>query len=319
MKKLAISFLIGSQLISCASRFESSSVKKVEFTSHGKKLVGNLYLPKDYDGKSKLKAVVVTGAWTTVKEQMPKNYAQKLADKGYAALTFDFRGWGESEGDMRYYEDPTRKTQDIVEAVNYLSKRPEVDGSKVAGLGICASSGYMVKAYTETKKLKTIALVAPWLHDRKIVDQVYGGTKAVNGYISVGKKAKAEFNKTGKLQTMVAASATDKSSLMFKAPYYTEEHRGLIKEYDNKFNIASWEGWLTFDAISYAKKIPGKVLFVESESMALPAGSKAFKKIAGKMVQSVNLEKVTQFDFYDQKEPVNKSVESIDNYLSNNL
>lgn len=293
--------------------------KKVEFKSHGKKLVGNLYLPNDYDGKSKLPALVVTGAWTTVKEQMPKVYAQAMAQKGYATLTFDFRGWGESEGEFKYVEDPIRKTQDIVEAVNFLATREEIDTSKIAGLGVCASSGYMVKAFTETKKLKSIALVAPWLHNREIVDQVYGGKDAVDGYISAGLKAKEEFEKSGKLQTMIAASTTDEKSLMFKAPYYTEADRGLIKEYDNKFNVASWSGWLSFDAISYASKLPGKVLFVESESMALPQGSEAFKKIAGDKVESVNLEKVTQFDFYDQTAPVAKSVESIKSYFEKTL
>lgn len=293
--------------------------KKIEFKSHGKKLTGNLYLPDSYNGKSKLPAIIVTGAWTTVKEQMPKNYAEELVKKGYAALTFDFRGWGESEGGFKYVEDPIRKTQDIIEAVNFLSTREEIDPSKIAGLGVCASSGYMVRAYAETKKLKTIALVAPWLHNREIVDQVYGGKEAVDGYISAGKKAEEEFEKSGKLQTMVAASVTDDKSLMFKAPYYTEKDRGLIKEYDNKFNVASWNGWLTFDAISYASKIPGKVLFVESEAMALPQGSKAFKTIAGDKVKSVNLEKVTQFDFYDKKDPINKSVNSIDSYLKENL
>lgn len=315
MKKL-LYFVIGGLIM---SNVNAITTKKIEFNSHGKKLVGNLYLPDNYDGKSKLPTILVTGAWTTVKEQMPQNYAQELAKKGFATMTFDFRGWGESEGKFRFVEDPTRKTEDIVEAVNFLSSRPEVDASKISGLGICASSGYMVKAYTETKKLKTIALVAPWLHNREIVDQVYGGKEAVDGYIKAGQSAEDEFKKSGKLQTVVAASTTDDKSLMFKAPYYTEKDRGLIKEYDNKFNVASWKGWLTFDAIAYADKLPNKVLFVESEAMALPQGSKAFKKIAGNKVESANIEKVTQFEFYDQKAPVNKSVDYITTFMNKNL
>lgn len=293
----------------------AGNIKKVTFDSHGKKLKGNLYLPSGYDGKSKKPAVVVTGSWTTVKEQMAKTYAQELTKKGFVTLIFDFRGWGESSGDERYLEDPTRKTQDIIEAVNFLSKRGEVDQDKIAGVGICASSGYMVKAFTETKKLKTIALVAPWLHNRRIVNKVYKGKKSVDRLIKIAKIAEKEFKKTGKLQTVTAASKTDKNALMYNYPYYTDENRGLIKEYDNKFNVASFKSWLTFDAISYARKIPGKILFVESESMDLPEGSRAFKKLARNKVKSVNLPKVNQFDFYDQKGPVSKSVESIASFL----
>ena len=49
--------------------------------------------------------------------------------------------------------------------------------------------------------------------------------------------------------------------------------------------------------------------------MGLPEGSRAFKKLARNKVKSVNLPKVNQFDFYDQQDPVSKSVESIVTFL----
>ena len=39
-------------------------------------------------------AVVVTGAWLTVKEQMPRTYALDLAEQGITAFTFDSQGSG---------------------------------------------------------------------------------------------------------------------------------------------------------------------------------------------------------------------------------
>ena len=42
--------------------------------------------------------MIVTGTWTTVKEQMAGIYARELANRGLAALAFDFTGWGESGG-----------------------------------------------------------------------------------------------------------------------------------------------------------------------------------------------------------------------------
>jgi len=261
MKKLILTvILIGGLFMGNA---DALTIKKVEFKSCGTKLAGNLYLPEGYSGGERLPAVIVTGAWTTVKEQMPTNYAEKLAAKGYAALVFDFRGWGESDGGFRYLEDPSRKTEDIIEAAAYLASRPEIDPSKIAGVGICASSGYMIGAYTQTYVLKTIAVVAPWLHNREIVNQVYSGEENVN-----------------------------------------------------KFNTASWKGWLTYDAITFALKVSGEILFVESESMALPMGSKEFKEIAGDNVKSVNLKGVSQFDFYDRPEPVTKSVDNIHSFLN---
>jgi fermentation-respiration switch protein FrsA (DUF1100 family) len=67
-----------------------SGKRKVEFKSEGLVLTGNLHLPENFDETKKYKAVVVTGSWTTVKEQMPDLYAAKLAKQGFVALTFDF-------------------------------------------------------------------------------------------------------------------------------------------------------------------------------------------------------------------------------------
>lgn len=66
-----------------------------------------------------LPAAVVTGAWTTVKEQMAGTYARELAARGFAALTFDLSGWGQSDGEPRYVEDYVQKTADIKEAAGF--------------------------------------------------------------------------------------------------------------------------------------------------------------------------------------------------------
>ncbi|MDC1105209.1 alpha/beta hydrolase [Prolixibacteraceae bacterium] len=293
-------------------------MEKIHFESNGVKLTGNIFFPKNYKKNHQYPAIIVTGAWTTVKEQMPTLYAKNLAEEGYITMVFDFRGWGESEGKNRFLEDPIRKTEDIVAAAKYMRSRSDVTDNGIGGLGVCASSGYMVNAYSENA-LNAVALVAPWLHNEAIATPIYGGEESVKSLIALGDKAAKEFETTGELQTVVAASTTDKNSLMYQAPYYTEEDRGLIHEFDNKFNVASWRPWLTFDAIQYADKIPGKVLFVESEAMALPQGSKAFKAVAGDNVISVNLPGISQFDFYDKPVPVKQSVNSVADFMKKEL
>ena len=289
----------------------SQNIEKVTFTSEGSTIKGNLYLP-DTDAQGKqYPAVVVTGAWTTVKEQMPATYAEALSEKGFAALTFDFRGWGESVDDIKYLENPKRKIEDILAAVTYLSGRPDIDAARIAGLGICASSGYMAHAAASSPKISALALVAPWLHDAAIVRQVYGGEEGVSNLIDIGKKAETSSEPV----LIEAASQTNEKSLMYKAPYYTEKDRGLIPEYDNQFNVASWEGWLTFDAQQAADYIRVPTLLVHSEDAAIPQGVKAFEERMGNNVRVVWLDKVTQFDFYDREEPVSRSVNLVSDHF----
>ena len=289
----------------------SHKIEKVTFTSQGSTIKGNLYLPETDAQDKKYPAVVVTGAWTTVKEQMPATYAKALSKKGYAALTFDFRGWGESVDDIQYLENPKRKIEDILAAVAYLSGRPDIDAARIAGLGICASSGYMAHAAAASPKISALAMVAPWLHDAAIVRQVYGGEEGVDKLIAMGKKAE----KSNKPVLIEAASQTNERSLMYKAPYYTEKDRGLIPEYDNQFNVASWEGWLTFDAQQAADHIHVPTLLVHSEKAAIPQGVKAFAERMGNKARIVWLDKVTQFDFYDRQDAVSRSVNLVSDHF----
>ncbi|WP_245907197.1 alpha/beta hydrolase [Photobacterium sanctipauli] len=159
--------------------------RSVAFQSNGAMLKGTLYTP---EGASQpLPAAIVAGAWTTVKEQMPGTYARELAARGFAALAFDFTGWGESEGAPRYVEDPVVKTADIQAAADFLATLDEVDSARISGLGVCASSGYMADAVASNANLQKVALVAPWLHDPAMAEAVYGGPEVVPGLIALSE------------------------------------------------------------------------------------------------------------------------------------
>ena len=298
-----------------ANPAEAAMKKPVTFERDNQTLVGTLYLPDDYQQGSKLPGVVVTGAWTTVKEQMPTTYAIELANRGYAALVFDFRGWGQSSDAIQYLEDPVRKTEDINAAVNYLITRPEIDATNIAGLGICASAGYMSDAAASNPHIKSLALVAPWLHNADIVDAVYGGEEGVNKLINAARAAKSSDTPV----YLEAASLENENAVMYQAPYYTEKDRGLIPEYDNRFNVASWEGWLTYDALKTADIMEKPALLVHSEAAAIPQGAKEYQRRAGDNVTLIMLDDVTQFDFYDQQEPVNTAVNAVVEHFNHSL
>ncbi|MEM6295083.1 MAG: alpha/beta fold hydrolase [Myxococcota bacterium] len=281
--------------------------KSIRFARGDAALEGLLFLPAN--AAEPRPAVVVTGAWTTVKEQMAGTYARALAERGFAALVFDFAGWGASSGAPRHREDPTAKTADILAAVDALAEQPEVDAAQIYGLGVCASAGYMAAAAADHPRVRKLALVAPWLHDPAMAEQIYGGAESVQTLIAAGREA--EQTPT----TIIAASATDESALMFGAPYYTESDRGLIDAYDNRFDVASWEPWLTYDAQAVADRLTVPTLVVCSEAAALPAGAHAFVARTEAPVVEHWLDDVNQFDFYDRTDVVATAVDSIVEHL----
>ena len=283
--------------------------RAASFDSSGNTLKGTLYTPEG--AKGPLPAAIVTGAWTTVKEQMPGTYARELAARGFAALAFDFTGWGESEGTPRYVEDPAAKTADIHAAAAFLATLQDVDAGSISGLGICASSGYMAAAVADDDHLQKAALVAPWLHDAQMAEGIYGGAEMAANLIAASEAGDASET------VLLTASATDENAVMFQAPYYTEEDRGLIPAYDNKFSAASWKPWLTYDAQASADRLTKPMLMVGSPSIALPAGAAAYEARTKAPLEKLWLgEDVTQFDFYDRKDAVTAAADAVADFLN---
>lgn len=285
-------------------------INRVTFQSEGERIVGNLYLPTAYKPGDKLPVIVVTGAWTTVKEQMPAIYAQRLADRGFAAFTFDFRYWGESGGVPRQYESPSAKVQDIKNAAAFLKTLPVVDSNRIGGLGICASAGYMVQAVADDSSFKSFATVAAWLHDIESLNKVFG-EETVRRRMEIGRTARQQYDRTGQVEYVPAYSQNDRNAAMSgDVSYYGSRDRGVIPAWTNRFAVMSWHEWQGFDAMAIASKISTPTLIVHSDGSALPDNARKFYASLSGKKQLVWTEG-QHLDFYDRDPQVATTVDAL--------
>ena len=296
-------------LMASTAAIAQVETRTVTFENAGATLSGTLYLPEGHDGGA-LPTVVVTGAWTSVEEQMPRVYAEQMVERGFAAFTFDFRGWGKS-GDLpqnvRFVESPEAKADDIRAAFDFVATMPEVDPTQIHGLGICASAGYMVDAVAGNDRVQSIGLVAPWLQNEEIVEAVYGGAEGGSGLIAMSRDAEA----AGGQIIPAAGPEGAEGVLMPIGGYYYEADRGAIPEYDNQWNNAGWEGWLTYHPADNAARLDKPLAIVHSESAAIPQGVRSFLDGFAGDATLQWLEDVTQFDFYDNPEDVTRAADTM--------
>src|SRR5262249_12116413 len=160
-------------------------------------------------------------------EQMAGLYAQRLAERGFVTLAFDFRHWGASEGNPRQYESPERKIGDIVNTATFLQSRPEVTADAVGALAICASAGYLAHAVAKGAPVRSIALVASWLHDASTVPAIYGGDAGVARRMEAAKLAREQYERTGTAAYVAAYDPNDPDAAMFfPLDYYGSNTRG---------------------------------------------------------------------------------------------
>jgi uncharacterized protein len=295
------------------------AIEPVSFQAGQARLRGNLFRPDGPDRAEPLPAAVVTGTWTSVKEQMADRYAAKLAGQGLAALSFDFTGFGMSGGEPREVESAALKARDIRHAAEFLAAHPLVDGKRIGAVAICASAMYAARAAIDDSRLRALALIAPWLHDAALVREVYGGEQGVQERMRAGELAAGRYQQTGVVEYVPVTDATDPRAAMPMAiDFYTNPARGKIAGWPNRFAVMAWREWLSFDVIALAPQVRAPVLIVHSQDAAIPDGARRFchgLRCPKQIVWTAG----TQFDFYDQQPTVDDAVEHAAAHLSRHL
>ena len=159
--------------------------RKVSFKNrYGITLVGDLYIPKNAQGK--LQAIAVGGPFGAVKEQSSGLYAQTLAERGFVTLAFDPSYTGESGGEPRNVPSPEINTEDFSAAVDYLGSLDNVNRDNIGILGICGWGGFALNAAVSDPRIKAVA-----------VSTMYDMTRvAANGYeINMKQNAKGSYDR----------------------------------------------------------------------------------------------------------------------------
>src|SRR5215467_12007215 len=108
----------------------------VTFYSEGCKLSGDLYLPEGLRLQERRAGIVLCHGYTGVKDLYLPDNARVLNAAGYVALTFDYKGWGASEG-PRSRLAPYSRAADVQAALTFLGLQPNVDAAR---LGIYGTS-----------------------------------------------------------------------------------------------------------------------------------------------------------------------------------
>jgi uncharacterized protein len=130
----------------------------VEFSCEGQRIDALLYLP---DGPGPHPAVVMAGGWCYVKELAQPAYAEVFAAAGLAALIFDYRHVGGSEGEPRQHLDPWRQIEDYRSAVSYLSRREDVDSERIGAWGISYSGGHVLILGALDARVRAVCSIVP--------------------------------------------------------------------------------------------------------------------------------------------------------------
>lgn len=147
------------------------TIEEVRFFSHGFSLAGTLALPDSASADEPVPAVVQGPGWLGLRDaKLYQPYHSALLAAGFAVLVFDYRGFGDSEGDATYL-DPRTQVEDYRSAATYLETRPDIDADRLGSFGSGGTGGgNAIIAAALDSRFKAMASQVPiadgrdWLH-----------------------------------------------------------------------------------------------------------------------------------------------------------
>lgn len=290
----------------------------VLFHSQGVELQGTIFR-KSQDFVEPQPGIIVTGSWLTVKEQMSYTYAEKLAEKGYTVLAFDFAGFGASGGKPRQAELPLRKIEDIKAAAAFLSTLSFVKNGAIGHLAICASAQYTLAAIASGAPIQSFVSVAGWYHDAASVMPFYGGQEGVQKRLEYAAKAIRDMACDEEVPFVPAYKPGDElAGMSFELDYYQNPQRGAVAEWKNAMHPITWMYWLTFDGMRAAKSVQVPVLLIHGDNCVLPSHVRIIHEQL-KGPKELLWTDGDQISFYDRQDLVDMAVQAADKHFSRTL
>jgi dienelactone hydrolase len=172
--------------------------RHVDIWSDGTRLSGDLWYTRGLQPGDNRPAVILCHGWGGLRSHLNQAYAPEFAKAGYVVLTFDYRGWGDSDSRLvieekmpepgesgmitvraraiRELVDPFDQTEDIICCMDFLSGEPGVDPGRIGLWGTSFGGGHVVYVAANDSRVKCIVSQVPSM-DGAWVNLYYQTTK----------------------------------------------------------------------------------------------------------------------------------------------
>ena len=156
---------------------EELSFRKDNIMSEGVRLGAEVFSLKTNEEK-KLPTIVMCHGWGGTAKAL-RSDAAVFARAGYLVVTFDYRGWGASDGriirageknkdgsraevkEVREMIDPIEQTTDLLNAIHWVQTEPQCDRDRIGLWGSSFSGGHVVYAAARDPRVKATVSQVP--------------------------------------------------------------------------------------------------------------------------------------------------------------
>jgi len=138
----------------------------ISFYSEGVRLAGDLFLPDDLKRGETRAGIVLCHGYTGVRNLYLPDIARVLTDAGYVVLTFDYKGWGDSDGPKSRLS-PYGRVIDSQAALTWLGAQDMVDANRLGIYGTSYGGATVVWVAAVDQRVKCVVSVVGIGHGQR--------------------------------------------------------------------------------------------------------------------------------------------------------
>jgi uncharacterized protein len=265
----------------------------------------------------------------SIKEVTAPVYTIRLARAGYTVVTFDRRGWGDSEGRVRQHMNPPDNVRDVRNATTYLLTRDDVDSTRVAGVGVCAGGGFMLQAGGLDRRYRAVAVIGAFYGARRQlrddmshegwVDQMRTLEEGLLAHFEAGRPLSSQAGAPSSAREGIALSHSDEAS-----DFYTSRHQQVAADttWVNELTRESMQNMAEYDAVGYAPLVtPTPLLVVHGtvDPVVPPRYAEQVHATAGEPKSMVWIETTNHIQIYDIEPYVDQATTALIDWLGNHM
>lgn len=152
------------------------TTETVEFDAGRSTVVGTLVRP---EGEPRPPAVVMAHGFAALRTWALPAIAERFAGAGVAALTFDYRGFGDSGGGPRRTIDIEKQQADVRAALAFVRDRDDLDGDALALWGMSLGGGHVLEV-AATEAVDAVVTTAPFTDGWRLAATALGRMDAAD-------------------------------------------------------------------------------------------------------------------------------------------
>ncbi len=130
------------------------------FLSGGTKCAVTVLRP-DTSSEVPIPAIVMAHGFGSPRALRLYAYAERFAAAGYAAVVFDYRGFGDSDGEPRQLLDISMQHDDWKAALSFARSRPGIDAGKIVAWGTSFGGGHVLTLAGRGEALAAVIAQVP--------------------------------------------------------------------------------------------------------------------------------------------------------------